>query len=85
MPVAPSVHTPNGVNTILTADFKDDLKSLEAAIYSLMKGHLKKKNGFIPRLKTNTFWKFPWGTGEGPGAELMVGLELGNPKKVSAD
>lgn len=39
------------------------------------------KNLFTPRLKTNTFWKFPWGQGWIPGAGLVVGLELGNHRR----
>ena len=63
LPLPTSLHTTNGLNTVLTVVFKDDLKSLKAATYPLMKGHFF-KNGFTPGLKTNTFWKFPWGAGE---------------------
>lgn len=65
--------------------FKEDLKSLKAAIYPFMKGRLKKKNRFTLCLKTNTFWKFPWGAGKNSRAGPVVGLELGNHEKASAD
>lgn len=56
-------HLPtNGLDTILTVVFKDDVQSREATTYPFMKGHFK--NWFTPFLKTNTFWKFPWGAGE---------------------
>lgn len=48
-----------------------------------MKGHFK--NQFTPCLKTNTFWKFPWGAGEDSRGRAGVGLAFGHHKEVSAD
>lgn len=84
LPVPSSIRIPSGLNTILTGGLKDDLKSLEAANYSLRKGHLKEL-GLHHAPRPAHFGISPEELGRIPGAGLVAGWELGNHEEVSAD